>query len=41
MNEIDRIFLDSATEDGGWSSRSIGGRKAGGISLVPTPHRHA
>jgi 1-acyl-sn-glycerol-3-phosphate acyltransferase len=41
MNEIDGIFLDSAMEDGGWSSRPISERKAAGISLVPTPHSHA
>lgn len=41
MNEIDRIFQDSAMEDGGWSSRPIGERRPAGISLVPTPHHHA
>ena len=40
MNEIDGIFLDSAIEDGGWSSRPISERKPRGISLVPTHHHH-
>jgi hypothetical protein len=41
MNELDRIFQDSAQETGGWSSRPISKRKSGGVSLVPTPHHHA
>lgn len=44
MNEIDRIFQDSDQHDGGWSSRPISKRMAGGISLSPTlrtPHHHA
>jgi hypothetical protein len=41
MNDLDLIFQDSAQETGGWSSRPISKRKAGGVSLVPTPHHLA
>ena len=44
MNEIDRIFQDADQFEGACSSRPIGKRVSGGMSLVQTlktPHHHA